>query len=60
MAVQKYKPKLTPRQVERKLASAADDTAKVVESAKAAVARSRKAMETSRQIVTRYHLSKRA
>lgn len=60
MAVQKYKPKCTPRELERKVESNASQSAKVVDSAKSAIAHSRKIMETSRKTVTRINLSKRA
>ncbi len=60
MAVQKYKPKGTPYQLARQVDSTVSQSAKVVDSAKAAIARSRKIVQTSREMVRSITLSKRA
>ncbi len=60
MAVKKYKPKGTPHQLQHKVEATVSQSAKVVDSAKAAIARSRKVIQSSRETVRNITLSKRA
>ncbi len=60
MTIQKYKPKGTPHQLESQVAATVSQSAKAVDSAKAAIARSRKIVQTSREMVRSITLSKRA
>ncbi len=60
MAIQKYKPKGTPHQLENKVAATVSQSAKMVDSAKATIARSRKIVQSSREMVRSITLSKRA
>ncbi len=55
MSVMKYKPKSTPRELDRKLEDTAATAAGVVETAKTAIARSKKVVQNTREALDACH-----
>lgn len=60
MAVHKYKPKASPRMMERRVEAAASTTEKTVEDSRKAIARSRQLLEEAHQAVEAIRRRKRA